>query len=96
MGFLVNFVLFLSMLGFVNPNLQALAMEPYKEQAGAAAALLGALRMLTGTIASAYISIFHDQSAWPMISLMGISAIFVLIILWNPRWAMDRPILNHE
>ncbi len=96
MGFLVNFVLFLSMLGFVNPNLQALAMEPYKEQAGAAAALLGALRMLTGTIASAYISIFHDQSAWPMVSLMGISAIFVLIILWNPRWALDRPLLNHE
>lgn len=87
MAFLINFILFLAMLGFVNPNLQALAMEPFKEQAGSAAALLGALRMLVGTLASAYISIFHNQSAWPMVSLMGFSAVALVFILWNPRWA---------
>jgi len=86
--FLANFLLFLAMLGFINPNLQALALEPFKEQAGAAAALIGALRMLVGTLASAYISFFHDETAWPMVSLMALSALILLILLWNPRWQL--------
>lgn len=92
--FLVNFLLFLSLLGFINPNLQALALEPFKAQAGSAAALIGALRMLVGTLASAYISVFHDESAWPMISLMAISALVLLVLLWNPKWQIKTS--THE
>ncbi len=87
--FLVNFLLFLSMLGFINPNLQALALEPFKAQAGSAAALIGALRMLVATLASAYISVFHDASAWPMVSLMTLSAIILLALLWYPKWQVQ-------
>ncbi|MCR9154013.1 MAG: multidrug effflux MFS transporter [Bacteroidetes bacterium] len=95
-AFIVNFILFLSMLGFINPNLQALAMEPYKSKAGSAAALLGSLRMLTGTAASAYISIFHDQSAWPMVSLFGLSALLLVAVLWSPKWTNSRQKLSYD
>ncbi len=90
--FLINLGLFQAMLGFINPNLQGLAMEPFKNQAGAAAALLGALRMLFGTIASGYISIFHDESALPMVSLMVFSALALTAILWNPNWTRRNEI----
>lgn len=91
-AFLANLILFLSLLGLINPNVQALAMEPHKERAGFAAALLGALRMLVGALGSAYISIFHDESAWPMISLMGISALVLFISLrMAPRTSEIKP-----
>lgn len=94
-AFLGNLIIFLSMLGLINPNVQALAMEPHKERAGFAAALLGALRMLVGALGSAYISFFHDESAWPMISLMGISALVLFVSLrLMPKAAQNQVYAN--
>ncbi len=85
--FLLTQFFFLSMLGFINPNMQALALEPFPKQAGVASALLGALRMLIATLASGIISIWHDGSALPMASLMAICGLSLIVILWNKTWA---------
>lgn len=85
--FLINQFVFLSMLGFINPNMQALALEPFPKQAGIASALLGAIRMLMGTLASGLVSLWHDGSALPMASIMAFCGIALIVILWNRNWA---------
>ncbi len=85
--FLINQFIFLSMLGFINPNMQAMALEPHPKQAGIASALLGGLRMLMGTLASGLISIWHDGSALPMAVIMAFCGLGLIIILWNKTWA---------
>lgn len=85
--FLINQFIFLSMLGFINPNMQAMALEPFPKQAGVASALLGGLRMLMGTLASGLISLWHDGSALPMATIMAFCGLALIIIIWNNNWA---------
>jgi len=82
-GFLGLLMAFMFCLGFVNPNTMALSLLPFKRNAGMASALNGALRMLSGAIASALMGLFHDGSARPMFLLMtGFAAlVFVLVYL---------------
>ena len=86
--FLITQFFFLSMLGFINPNMQALALEPFPKQAGAASALVGGLRMLMGTIASGTVALWHDGSALPMASLLALCGLALIGILWNKKWAI--------
>ncbi len=82
--FIINLFLFLSCLGFINPNMQALALGPFTKNAGVASALVGGLRMLSGVFASLLISLLHDGTAIPMGLLMGLSGIgFFLILKFN-------------
>lgn len=82
--FIINLFLFLSCLGFINPNMQALALAPFTKNAGVASALVGGLRMLSGVIASLLISLLHDGTALPMGLLMGLSGLgFFLILRFN-------------
>lgn len=82
--FIVNLFLFLSCLGFINPNMQALALAPFSKNAGVASALVGGLRMLSGVVASLLISLLHDGSALPMGLFMGLSGLgFFLILRFN-------------
>jgi len=82
--FIVNLFLFLSCLGFINPNMQALALAPFTKNAGVASALVGGLRMLSGVVASLLISLLHDGTALPMGLLMGVSGLgFFLILRFN-------------
>lgn len=73
--------LFLGCLGFINPNASALALAPFSKNAGSASALMGALQMGLGALASAVISLFAADVVWPMPAVMTIAALIALFCL---------------
>lgn len=73
--------LFLGCLGFINPNASALSLAPFKKNAGSASALMGALQMGLGALASAAISMFASDVVWPMPAVMTTAALIALFCL---------------
>ena len=78
----VTFIaLFLACLGFINPNASALALAPFQKNAGSASALMGALQMGLGALASAAISMFAANVVWPMPAVMFTAAVIAVLCL---------------
>lgn len=77
--------LFLGCLGFINPNASALALAPFNKNAGIASALMGALQMGIGALASAMISLSKADAVWPMSAIMSLAAIIALLCLLKER-----------
>lgn len=73
--------LFLGCLGFINPNASALSLAPFTKNAGSASALMGALQMGLGALASAAISMFASDVVWPMPAVMTTAALIALFCL---------------
>lgn len=61
----------LSMTGFLYPNITALALAPFGRAAGSASALLGAFQYTLGASAGAFVGMFHNGTAVPMIATMA-------------------------
>jgi DHA1 family bicyclomycin/chloramphenicol resistance-like MFS transporter len=72
---------FLCCIGFTNPNTVALSLAPFKKNAGTASALMGAIQMGMGALASSALSLFVTKSAEPMILVMLFTSIVAFIIL---------------
>jgi DHA1 family bicyclomycin/chloramphenicol resistance-like MFS transporter len=77
--------IFLSCIGFTNPNAAALSLAPFAKNAGSASALMGALQMGMGTLISVFISMFEVPSAVPMVMGMAGSACIALLVLLTGR-----------
>jgi DHA1 family bicyclomycin/chloramphenicol resistance-like MFS transporter len=76
--------IYLYWLGFLNPNTNALALEPFQKNAGTASAMLGSIQMIFSALASALVSVFHNGTAMPMAVIMFSFAIFGMsMILWD-------------
>jgi DHA1 family bicyclomycin/chloramphenicol resistance-like MFS transporter len=88
--------LFLSCLGFANPNAAALSIAPFKRNAGSAAALMGALQMGIGGLASTIASLFDTTSAAPMTLLMAVTAIMALTMLLLGRVRITNPVFLQD
>jgi DHA1 family bicyclomycin/chloramphenicol resistance-like MFS transporter len=73
--------LFLSCLGFTSPNTSALSLAPFTRHAGSAAALMGALQMAAGALASVGVSLFNAHSALPMVGIMAGTSLLALVLL---------------
>jgi len=73
--------LFLSCQGFSFPNSSALSLAPFTKQAGSASALMGALQMGFGALASALVGIVNNGTTVPMTAVMAGCALLGLIIL---------------
>ena len=73
--------LFLSCQGFTFPNSAALAMAPFTKGAGSASALMGALQMGCGAVASAFVGLFFNRTALPMAAIMFVCSLMGLTIL---------------
>ncbi|RZK92714.1 MAG: Bcr/CflA family efflux MFS transporter [Pedobacter sp.] len=73
--------LFLACLGFINPNASALSLAPFTKNAGSASALMGALQMGLGALASAAISMFAADVVWPMPAVMTVAALIAMCCL---------------
>jgi DHA1 family bicyclomycin/chloramphenicol resistance-like MFS transporter len=89
--------LFLGCLGFVNPNATALALAPFAKNAGSASALMGALQMGTGALASIGVSLFSNGTATPMIAIMAATSLAgAIILLAGKRSTRTKPAATHD
>jgi len=77
--------IFLSCLGFASPNASALSLAPFSKNAGSASALMGAVQMGLGALASVLVSMFDTRSSVPMVAIMASTSIIALIILYTGR-----------
>jgi DHA1 family bicyclomycin/chloramphenicol resistance-like MFS transporter len=73
--------LFLSCQGFSFPNSAALSLAPFTKEAGSASALMGAMQMGFGALASALVSIISNGTTLPLTGVMAGCALLGLIIL---------------
>ncbi|HRI20078.1 MAG TPA: multidrug effflux MFS transporter [Panacibacter sp.] len=73
--------LFLSCQGFSFPNSSALSLAPFTKEAGSASALMGALQMGFGALASALVGMINNGTTLPMTGIMAGCALLGLIIL---------------
>lgn len=73
--------LFLCCLGLINPNAAALSLAPFSKNAGSASALMGALQMGLGALASVMVSLFSEHSIIPMPLVMAVAAFTALFCL---------------
>ena len=84
-GTIACIFLFLSCQGFSFPNSSALSMAPFTKEAGSASALMGALQMGVGALASAMVGLFFNNTALPMAAIMAGCALIALLILTAGR-----------
>jgi len=77
--------IFLSCLGFASPNASALSLAPFSKNAGSASALMGAVQMGLGALASVLVSMFDTRSSVPMVAIMASTSLIALIILYTGR-----------
>lgn len=73
--------LYLGCLGLTNPNTAGLSLAPFSNNAGSASALLGALQMGLGSLASMAVGILVKDSMVPMVAIMASSTLIALLIL---------------
>ena len=78
---IVLIFLFLSCQGFSFPNSSALSLAPFTREAGSASALMGALQMGFGALASALVGLINNGTTLPMTGVMASCALLGLIIL---------------
>jgi DHA1 family bicyclomycin/chloramphenicol resistance-like MFS transporter len=67
--------LFISSLGFVGPNMTALALEDHGARAGVASAVLGGVQYATSAGASMLVGLLNDGSTLSMVGVMGTCAV---------------------
>jgi DHA1 family bicyclomycin/chloramphenicol resistance-like MFS transporter len=73
--------LFLGCLGISNPNTAGLTMAPFAKNAGSASALMGAIQLGLGALASFAVGIFVQDSVVPMVVIMTVTTIIAFIVL---------------
>jgi DHA1 family bicyclomycin/chloramphenicol resistance-like MFS transporter len=89
---LVLLFMFLCCLGLVNPNTAALTLAPFARNAGSASALMGALQMGIGALASVGVSMWKADSVVPMAMIMAVSAVLALGMLLAGRRKIGREV----
>ncbi|GAA3755858.1 multidrug effflux MFS transporter [Flavobacterium ginsengiterrae] len=72
---------FLGCLGISNPNTAGLTMAPFAKNAGSASALMGAIQLGLGSLASFAVGIFVKDSVAPMVFIMTVTTIIAFIVL---------------
>jgi DHA1 family bicyclomycin/chloramphenicol resistance-like MFS transporter len=80
-GTIALLFLFLCCLGFTSPNTSALSLAPFTRNAGSASALMGAIQMGMGALASVGVSLFNTRSAVPMAAIMAGTSLLALLLL---------------
>jgi DHA1 family bicyclomycin/chloramphenicol resistance-like MFS transporter len=73
--------IYLACLGISNPNTAGLTMAPFSKNAGSASALMGAIQLGLGAIASFAVGVFVKNSIVPMVVIMTTTTITAFIVL---------------
>jgi DHA1 family bicyclomycin/chloramphenicol resistance-like MFS transporter len=74
-GTIALLFVFLCCLGFTSPNTSALSLAPFTRNAGSASALMGAIQMGMGALASVGVSLFNSHTAIPMAAIMAVTSL---------------------
>lgn len=82
--------IFLSTQGFAFPNSSALCLAPFSRNAGTASALMGAVQLGFGAIATALVSLLNNDTAMPMAAVMCTCAVLSFIILIVGRRTINK------
>ncbi|WP_413587047.1 multidrug effflux MFS transporter [Bdellovibrio sp. HCB274] len=83
---LVVLFLYLSCVGFSNPNAAALALAPFAKNAGSAAAMIGFLQMALGAIASVLIGLIKSQDILPIAAVfLGTSTVALVVLIMGTK-----------
>lgn len=88
--------LFLGCLGLINPNASALSLAPFFKNAGSASALMGAIQMGLGALASVLVSLFPEDSILPMPLIMTVVVSVALLIHITGRRKLNIAELNNS
>jgi DHA1 family bicyclomycin/chloramphenicol resistance-like MFS transporter len=80
-GTIAMLFLYLGCLGLTNPNTAGLALAPFSNNAGSASALMGAIQLGMGALASMIVGVLVKNSMVPMVAIMACSTILALLIL---------------
>ena len=86
---IVLIFLFLSCQGFTFPNSAALSLAPFTKDAGSASALMAALQMAFGALASVLVGAISNGTTLPMTGVMSGCALLGLIILGLGRKRLE-------
>ena len=73
--------LYLAMQGFLFPNTSALSLAPFHTRIGIASSLMGCFQMFFSGLASAAVSIFHNNTPLPMSAVIGFCAFFSFLFI---------------
>jgi len=88
-GTLLFLFAFLACAGISNPNTAALALAPFGNHAGSAAALVGCMQIGIGSLASAGVGLFNAQSVLPTAAILaGTALIGYLALILGQRKAV--------
>lgn len=86
------FFLLTTSLGFLMPNIAALAFGHIRERMGSASALQGTIQSLTGGIAGVSIGILSNGSVWPVIMVIGGWSILANVLWQRARTMPPRSV----
>lgn len=78
---IIMLFLFLACLGISNPNTAGLTLAPFAKNTGSASALMGAIQLGLGALASFAIGVFVKDSVTPMVAIMTTTTITAFIVL---------------
>ncbi|RFS17044.1 multidrug effflux MFS transporter [Emticicia sp. C21] len=78
-------LVFVSCQGFIHPNTSALSLTPFSKDAGSASALMGAIQMSFGALATALVGWFGDGTTLPLTTIMACCPLVGLLIFGMGR-----------
>lgn len=84
-GTLLMLFLMLSCLGLTSPNASALSIAPFSSNAGSASALMGAIQLGMGALASVAVGSFSSPTAIPLAGIMAVTAVLACIVYFTGR-----------
>jgi DHA1 family bicyclomycin/chloramphenicol resistance-like MFS transporter len=88
--------LFLSCLGISNPNTAGLTLAPFSRNAGSASALMGAIQLGLGALASFVVGFFLKDSMLPMVVIMTVTTVLAVVILTLGKRNIKKTIATSE
>lgn len=80
-GVIAFIFIFLLTLGFISSNASALSLAPFAHHAGSASALMGAMQLGIGALASSVLGMINTYSVLPMAGVMAGSSVLALLVI---------------
>jgi DHA1 family bicyclomycin/chloramphenicol resistance-like MFS transporter len=92
-GVLMMLFVILCCIGLISPNASALSLAPFSKNAGTASALMGALQLGIGAIASMGVGFFHALTAVPLAAIMAGTVALAALIYFSGRRLIKEPVV---